>query len=176
MDDLGPVLIANRGEIAVRIARTVHGLGLGTAGVVTELDGRTRALHPDAVDVAVPIGSYLDPAELLRAARATGARSVHPGYGFLSENAGFASAVIEAGLVWIGPPPDAIELMGDKQRAKAAAGAAGVPVVPSGEDSDFPVLVKAVAGGGGKGMRVVRSTRRSPRRSARPAPHSATGG
>jgi acetyl-CoA/propionyl-CoA carboxylase biotin carboxyl carrier protein len=157
MDDLGPVLIANRGEIAVRIARTVHGLGLGTAGVVTELDGRTRALHPDAVDVAVPIGSYLDPAELLRAARATGARSVHPGYGFLSENAGFASAVIDAGLVWIGPPPDAIELMGDKQRAKAAAGAAGVPVVPSGEDSDFPVLVKAVAGGGGKGMRVVRS-------------------
>jgi acetyl-CoA/propionyl-CoA carboxylase biotin carboxyl carrier protein len=157
VDELGPVLIANRGEIVARIARTVDGLGLGTVGVVTDEDRRTRPLHPDTVDVAVPISSYLSPAELLRAARVSGARSVHPGYGFLSENAGFARAVIDAGLVWIGPPPDAIELMGDKQRAKAAAVAAGVPVVPAGEGASFPVLVKAVAGGGGKGMRVVRS-------------------
>ena len=109
------------------------------------------------VDVVVAIDSYLDPDELLRAARAAGARSVHPGYGFLSENAAFAQAVIDAGLTWIGPPPSAIELMGDKQRAKEAAAAAGVPVVPAGTADEFPVVVKAVAGGGGKGMRVVRS-------------------
>ncbi|HUO71057.1 MAG TPA: biotin carboxylase N-terminal domain-containing protein [Solirubrobacteraceae bacterium] len=154
MDQLAPVLIANRGEIVVRIARTVHGLGLTSAGVITPADA--GALHADAVDVAVPVSSYLDPAELLRAARAAGARSVHPGYGFLSENAAFARAVIDAGLIWIGPPPEAIELMGDKARAKDAARAAEVPVVPSGEDGMFPVLVKAVAGGGGRGMRVVR--------------------
>jgi acetyl-CoA/propionyl-CoA carboxylase biotin carboxyl carrier protein len=155
MDDLSPVLIANRGEIAVRIARTAHALGLATVGVVTDADA--GALHADVVDVVVPIGSYLDADELLRAARAAGARSVHPGYGFLSENAGFARAVGEAGLTWIGPPPGAIELMGDKARAKEAAAAAGVPVVPAGDDGAFPVVVKAVAGGGGKGMRVVRA-------------------
>jgi acetyl-CoA/propionyl-CoA carboxylase, biotin carboxylase, biotin carboxyl carrier protein len=154
MDDLSPVLIANRGEIAVRIARTAHALGLATVGVVTDADA--GALHADIVDIAVPIASYLDADELLHAARTTGARSVHPGYGFLSENAGFARAVGEAGLTWIGPPPDAIELMGDKARAKDAATAAGVPVVPAGDDGAFPVMVKAVAGGGGKGMRVVR--------------------
>jgi acetyl-CoA/propionyl-CoA carboxylase biotin carboxyl carrier protein len=154
MDALGPVLIANRGEIAVRIARTAHAFGLATVGVVTDADA--GALHADVVHVVVPIGSYLDADELLRAARAAGARSVHPGYGFLSENAGFARAVGEAELTWIGPPPDAIELMGDKARAKEAAAAAGVPVVPAGDDGAFPVMVKAVAGGGGKGMRVVR--------------------
>jgi acetyl-CoA/propionyl-CoA carboxylase biotin carboxyl carrier protein len=155
MHDLSPVLIANRGEIAVRVARTAHALGLRTVGVITEADA--GALHADVVDTAVAVGSYLDAGELLRAARLAGARSVHPGYGFLSENAAFARAVTEAGLTWIGPPPEAIELMGDKGAAKAAAARAGVPVVPAGDDGGFPVVVKAVAGGGGKGMRVVRS-------------------
>jgi acetyl-CoA/propionyl-CoA carboxylase biotin carboxyl carrier protein len=159
--DLSPVLIANRGEIAIRVARTAHALGLRTVGVVTEADDDPThpAAHADATDVVVPIGSYLDVEEVLRAARASGARSVHPGYGFLSENAAFARAVADAGLTWIGPPPEAIELMGDKGAAKEAAAAAGVPVVPSGDGADavFPVVVKAVAGGGGKGMRVVRA-------------------
>jgi acetyl-CoA/propionyl-CoA carboxylase biotin carboxyl carrier protein len=155
MHELSPVLIANRGEIAVRIARTVGDLGLHSIGVVTAADA--GALHADAVDTVVPIASYLDVAELLRAARLAGASSVHPGYGFLSENAGVARAVQAAGLIWIGPPPQAIELMGDKARAKAAAAQAGVPVVPAGDDGSFPVVVKALAGGGGKGMRVVRS-------------------
>jgi acetyl-CoA/propionyl-CoA carboxylase biotin carboxyl carrier protein len=155
MHELGPVLIANRGEIAIRVARSAHALGLATVGVVTAAD--RGAAHPDATDMVVSIDSYLDPAELLRAARLAGARSVHPGYGFLSENAAFARAVVDAGLTWIGPPPDAIELMGDKGAAKEAAAAAGVPVVPAGDDGGYPVIVKAVAGGGGKGMRVVRS-------------------
>ncbi|WP_027008444.1 acetyl/propionyl/methylcrotonyl-CoA carboxylase subunit alpha [Conexibacter woesei] len=155
MRELAPILIANRGEIAARVARTAHGLGLSTVGVVTEADA--GALHADATDMVVSIGSYLDMDELLRAARVAGARSVHPGYGFLSENAAFARAVRDAGLVWIGPPPEAIELMGDKGAAKEAAAAAGVPVVPSGDGAGFPVVVKAVAGGGGKGMRVVRA-------------------
>jgi hypothetical protein len=154
MRELGPVLIANRGEIAIRVARTAHALGLATVGVVTEADA--GAAHADACDTVVAIGSYLDPGELLRAARLAGARSVHPGYGFLSESAAFARAVAGAGLVWIGPPPAAIELMGDKGAAKEAAAAAGVPVVP-GADGSFPVVVKALAGGGGKGMRVVRA-------------------
>jgi acetyl-CoA/propionyl-CoA carboxylase, biotin carboxylase, biotin carboxyl carrier protein len=153
LEELSPVLIANRGEIAVRVARTARALGLATVGVVTPADA--GALHADVVDVVVPIASYLDGDELLRAARTAGARSVHPGYGFLSENAAFARAVIEAGLGWIGPPPAAIELMGDKARAKEAAAAIGVPVVPAGETGGFPVVVKAVSGGGGKGMRVV---------------------
>jgi acetyl-CoA/propionyl-CoA carboxylase biotin carboxyl carrier protein len=155
MHELSPVLIANRGEIAIRVARTVHALGLASVGVVTEAD--SGAAHADASDMVVSIDSYLDASEVLRAARLSGARSVHPGYGFLSENAAFARAVVEAGLVWIGPPPEAIELMGDKGAAKDAAAAAGVPVVPAGDDGGFPVVVKAVAGGGGKGMRVVRA-------------------
>ncbi len=159
MHELSPVLIANRGEIAIRVARTVHALGLTSVGVVTaeDSDPAHPAAHADASDMVVSIDSYLDASEVLRAARVSGARSVHPGYGFLSENAAFARAVVEAGLVWIGPPPEAIELMGDKGAAKDAAVAAGVPVVPAGEDGGFPVVVKAVAGGGGKGMRVVRA-------------------
>jgi acetyl-CoA/propionyl-CoA carboxylase biotin carboxyl carrier protein len=159
MHELSPVLIANRGEIAIRVARTVHALGLASVGVVTEADSDPAhpAAHADVSDMVVSIDSYLDASELLRAARLSGARSVHPGYGFLSENAAFARAVVEAGLVWIGPPPEAIELMGDKGAAKDAAAAAGVPVVPAGDDGGFPVVVKAVAGGGGKGMRVVRA-------------------
>jgi acetyl-CoA/propionyl-CoA carboxylase biotin carboxyl carrier protein len=153
----GGVLIANRGEIAVRVARTVHALGLRSVAVFTDADA--GAPHVDACDVAVHVGSYLDGHAILAAAARTGASAIHPGYGFLSENAGFARAVVDAGLTWVGPPPSAIELMGDKGAAKDAAVAAGVPVVPSGEGADavFPVVVKAVAGGGGKGMRVVRA-------------------
>ncbi len=151
----GSILIANRGEIAVRIARTVHALGLGSVAVVTDEDA--GALHAGVADVAVRIGSYLAIDDVLEAAARTGASAVHPGYGFLSENAALARAVRAAGLVWIGPPPDAIELMGDKGRAKDAARAAGVPVVAPGDEGGYPVIVKAVAGGGGKGMRVVRS-------------------
>ena len=115
---IGPVLIANRGEIAVRVARTAHALGLGTAGVFTDADA--GAPHVDAVDVAVRVPSYLDGDAVVTAAREAGAAAVHPGYGFLSENAGFARTVVAAGLTWVGPPPDAIELMGDKARATPA--------------------------------------------------------
>jgi acetyl-CoA/propionyl-CoA carboxylase biotin carboxyl carrier protein len=155
VDDLSPLLIANRGEIAVRVARTAHALGLRTVGLFTDTDA--DALHVDVVDQGVRIGSYLSIENVLDAARRAGARAVHPGYGFLSENAAFARAVLDAGLTWVGPPPAAIELMGDKARAKEAAAAAGVPVVAAGDHATFPVVVKAVAGGGGKGMRVVRS-------------------
>ena len=162
-----PVLIANRGEIAVRIAATARRLGLASVAVFTPVDA--DAPHVDAADVAVEIGSYLDADAVVEAARRSGARSVHPGYGFLSENAAFARAVEAAGLAWIGPPPEAIELMGDKARAKALAREAGVPVVPGVEGDDvsldevrafadehgYPVVIKAVAGGGGKGMRAV---------------------
>jgi acetyl-CoA/propionyl-CoA carboxylase biotin carboxyl carrier protein len=153
--DLAPVLIANRGEIAVRIARTVRALGLASVGVFTDAD--LGATHIECVEQAVRIDSYLAAQEIVDAALRTGARSVHPGYGFLSENAAFAQAVIDAGLTWIGPPPAAIELMGDKGSAKEFAQHAGVPVVPPGDSGQFPVVVKAVAGGGGKGMRVVRA-------------------
>ncbi len=164
---IDPVLIANRGEIAVRIAATARRLGLASVAVFTPVDA--DAPHVDAADVAVEIGSYLDADAVVAAARRAGARSVHPGYGFLSENAAFARAVQAAGLAWIGPPAEAIELMGDKARAKALAREAGVPVVPGVEGEDvsleqvrafagehgYPVVVKAVAGGGGKGMRAV---------------------
>jgi acetyl-CoA/propionyl-CoA carboxylase biotin carboxyl carrier protein len=163
------VLVANRGEIAIRVARTLHRLGLRRAGVYTAAD--TASAHVDAFDVAVEIPSYLDAAAVVEAARRAGADAIHPGYGFLSENAGFAEAVRAAGLTWIGPPAEAIELMGDKARAKQLARAAGVPVVPGIDGHDLtldelrafaaehghPVVIKAVAGGGGKGMRVVRA-------------------
>jgi acetyl-CoA/propionyl-CoA carboxylase biotin carboxyl carrier protein len=169
---IGPVLIANRGEIAVRIARTVRALGLEPLTVYTPAD--TGMPHVDAGASALRVESYLDTAALVAAARAGGARAVHPGYGFLSESAAFARAVVGGGLVWVGPPPDAIELMGDKARAKQLARAAGVPVVPGaeGEDLDldalrafagehgYPVVIKALAGGGGKGMRVVAAAER----------------
>ena len=164
-----PVLIANRGEIAVRIAATARRLGLASVAVFTPVDA--DAPHVDAADVAVEVGSYLDGDAVLEAVARAGARAVHPGYGFLSENAAFARAVEAAGLVWVGPPPGAIELMGDKARAKALAREAGVPVVPGVEGEDvsldearafadehgYPVVIKAVAGGGGKGMRAVRA-------------------
>ncbi len=156
---ISPLLIANRGEIAVRIARTAHALGLRTVGVFTAADAGAGALHLERLDAAVRIDSYLSAEQLLDAAERTGARAVHPGYGFLSENAEFARQVLGAGLTWVGPPPDAIALMGDKGAAKVAAEQAGVPIVPAADPEDpaaFPLVVKALAGGGGKGMRVVR--------------------
>jgi acetyl-CoA/propionyl-CoA carboxylase biotin carboxyl carrier protein len=148
------VLVANRGEIAVRVFATCRRLGIRTVAVVV---GDDRA-HARAADETVEIASYLDAAEHVRAARASGADAIHPGYGFLSESATFATAVLEAGLTWIGPPPAAIAAGGDKLESKRLAAAAGVPVVPTGtpEELGFPLLVKAAAGGGGRGMRVVR--------------------
>lgn len=167
------LLIANRGEIAVRVARTARELGIETVVTVSEADA--DALVTRVADRAVVIGaapardSYLNQAAILRAAEAEGCDAVHPGYGFLSENAGFARAVQEAGLAWVGPDPAAIELMGDKASAIAAAKAAGVPVLPGtdgplGPDDDaialarnigYPLVVKASAGGGGRGIRLV---------------------
>jgi acetyl-CoA carboxylase biotin carboxylase subunit len=167
------ILIANRGEIACRVMRTARRLGIATVAVHSDAD--RDALHVRMADQSVRIGpaearrSYLDIAAVIDAARATGATAIHPGYGFLSENAGFAEACAQAGLIFIGPPPAAIRAMGDKSAAKAAMQHAGVPVVPGyhgvAQDDDvfaaeaerigYPVLVKASAGGGGKGMRVV---------------------
>jgi len=165
------VLIANRGEIACRIARACRERGLQTVAVFSDADA--NAAHVEACDVAVRLGpapaaeSYLNVPALLAAAEAH-ADAVHPGYGFLSENADFARLVIEAGLIWIGPTPEAIDLMGDKARSKQAMREAGVPVLPGAEgDADalieaastvgYPLLVKAVAGGGGRGLRIVES-------------------
>ena len=151
------VLVANRGEIAVRIFRTCRALGIETVAAVGP--GDAGALHARSADIAIEIGSYLDPAELVRAAHETHAAAVHPGYGFLAESADFAAAVENAGLIWIGPSPEALRLGGDKLAAKRVAMAAGVPVLPVGspEEVGYPLLVKAAAGGGGRGMRVVRS-------------------
>ncbi len=166
------ILIANRGEIAVRIIRACREMGIATVAIYSEAD--RRALHVRLADEAVLVGpppvaqSYLAVENILQAARDTGAEAIHPGYGFLSENAAFARAVRQAGLTFIGPPPEAIDAMGDKARARERMQAAGVPVVPGyqGQDNDavlvekaeqlgYPVLAKAAAGGGGKGMRVV---------------------
>ena len=171
----GSVLVANRGEIAVRVLRSARDAGLRTIAVYSDAD--LGAPHVRAADTAVRIGpapaaeSYLSIPALLEAARRTGAEAVHPGYGFLSERAAFARACEEAGLVFIGPPADVIEVMGRKDRARRIAVEAGVPVVPAIEETGpddaelarrataevgFPLLVKAAAGGGGKGMRIVR--------------------
>ncbi|WP_103888300.1 acetyl/propionyl/methylcrotonyl-CoA carboxylase subunit alpha [Actinacidiphila yanglinensis] len=168
----GTVLVANRGEIAVRVMRTLRESGVRSAAVFTEADAGAR--HVREADTAVRVGSYLSAADLVAAAGAVGAQAVHPGYGFLAENAGFARACASAGLVFIGPPADAIELMGDKIRAKQTVRAAGVPVVPGSTGSGLtdgelaeaareigmPVLLKPSAGGGGKGMRLVRDAER----------------
>ncbi|GAA2072657.1 acetyl/propionyl/methylcrotonyl-CoA carboxylase subunit alpha [Actinomadura alba] len=162
------VLVANRGEIAVRIIRTLRTLGITSVAVHTDADAGAR--HVRDADVAVRIESYLSIDAVLAAARETGAEAVHPGYGFLAENAAFARACADAGVVFVGPPAEAIEAMGDKIRAKRTVAAAGVPVVPGSEEpglSDeeliaaatsigMPVLLKPSAGGGGKGMRLVR--------------------
>ncbi len=167
------ILIANRGEIACRVARTAHAMGYATVAVFSDAD--RDALHAGVCDEAVPLpGSlaaetYLDIRKLIAAAKATGADAVHPGYGFLSENAGFARACAEAGLLFIGPPADAIDAMGNKAAAKRRMIAAGVPCVPGYQGADqsdanlaaearkigLPVMVKAAAGGGGRGMRLV---------------------
>ena len=168
------ILIANRGEIAVRIIRACRELGHESVAVYSDVD-RTQP-HVLAADWAFRIGpapareSYLDIAAILDAARRCGAEAIHPGYGFLAESAPFARAVEEAGLVWIGPPPDAIELLGSKTAARELAQRVGVAVVPGtppladaaaaaafASAAGYPILLKAVGGGGGKGMRVVRS-------------------
>src|SRR4051812_13850362 len=152
------VLIANRGEIALRVMRTCERLGIATVAVHTDLDA--AAPHVRAAlssgGQAVRVESYLDIAAVVAAARDTGAEAVHPGYGFLSERAAFARALEAAGITLVGPSADVMDAMGRKDAAREIAVAAGVPVVPRGEDAGFPVLVKAAAGGGGKGMRVVR--------------------
>jgi geranyl-CoA carboxylase alpha subunit len=167
------LLIANRGEIARRIIRTAKRMGVRTGAVYSDAD--RDALHVRDADAAVRIGpagpreSYLDIAAIIAAARQTGADAVHPGYGFLAENADFAQGVIDAGLTWVGPPPAVIRRMGDKAEAKRIARAAGVPTVPGYDDADqsddaltkaanaigYPVMIKAAAGGGGRGMRHV---------------------
>ncbi|ATG50522.1 acetyl/propionyl-CoA carboxylase subunit alpha [Brachybacterium vulturis] len=168
------VLIANRGEIAMRILRTLHRLGL--RGIAVHTDEDAGAAHVAAADRSVRIGSYLDGAGIIAAARATGAHAVHPGYGFLAERADFARACDEAGLVFIGPPAAAIETMGDKIAARTAVTARAVPVVPGIADPGlddaaliagaaeigFPVLVKPAAGGGGKGMHEVTTAEELP--------------
>ncbi|MBI2383690.1 MAG: ATP-grasp domain-containing protein [Gammaproteobacteria bacterium] len=167
------VLIANRGEIALRVLRTVRRLGLEGIVVYHAADRGAPAVRQadKAVEIAgsTPVAAYLDTAQILDAARNTGAGAIHPGYGFLSENAGFARAVEAAGAIFVGPKPEQIELMGDKVRARAFVAKAGFPVAPSAiEDDDpntfveraravgFPLLIKPAAGGGGKGMRIVR--------------------
>jgi acetyl-CoA/propionyl-CoA carboxylase biotin carboxyl carrier protein len=174
------VLVANRGEIAVRITRTLRALGIRSVAVYSDADAGAR--HVREADDAIRLGpaaaaeSYLNAERILAAARRAGAQAVHPGYGFLSENAAFARACAAAGLVFIGPPPAAVEAMGDKIAAKATVAAAGVPVVPGAgapglSDAGlaaavagigFPVLIKPSAGGGGKGMRLVSSARELP--------------
>jgi len=154
---LRKVLIANRGEIAIRIAYTLREMGIETMAVFTEAD--EHVLHARVAGEAHAITSYLDIAEIIRASKAAGADAIHPGYGFLSENAALSAACEEAGIVFIGPTPDTIRRMGDKLESKRVMEAAGVPVVPTWNgtppDSEYPVLVKAVGGGGGKGMRLV---------------------
>jgi acetyl-CoA/propionyl-CoA carboxylase, biotin carboxylase, biotin carboxyl carrier protein len=167
------VLVANRGEIAIRVFRTLRELGIGAVGVYSE--GDRDALHVAYADEAFLLGptpaaeSYLAVDRILDSAQRAGAQAIHPGYGFLAENAAFARAVEEAGLVWIGPPPAAIELMGNKTAARTAMQAAGVPIIPGttepvgsveellalGEEIGYPLLIKAAAGGGGKGMEAV---------------------
>ena len=157
------ILIANRGEIALRILRTCRDMGIAAVGVYTEAD--RDAAHARNFGALAPIPSYLDVNAVVAAARRTGAQAIHPGYGFLSENADFAEACERAGIVFIGPPVAAIRAMGSKRAARELALAAGVPVVPGSVDATveaaraigFPVLIKASAGGGGRGMRIVRA-------------------
>ncbi|MYX41682.1 ATP-grasp domain-containing protein [Streptomyces sp. SID89] len=154
---ISTVLVANRGEIACRVFRTCRDLGIRTVAVHSDADA--GALHARVADAAVrlpgatPAETYLRGDLIVKAALAAGADAVHPGYGFLSENAGFARAVLDAGLVWIGPPPEAIEAMASKTRAKQLM---GIEPLKEVTEADLPVLVKAAAGGGGRGMRVVR--------------------
>ena len=174
MPPFSKVLVANRGEIAVRVFRTLRELGIGCVGIYSEAD-RGRA-HVRAADEAYLVGpgpaaeSYLRGDVLVETALRAGAQAIHPGYGFLAENAAFARMVEEAGLTWIGPPPDAIELMGTKTAARRVMRDAGVPIIPGavdpvrspeevaalGDEIGYPLIIKAAAGGGGKGMEIVR--------------------
>ena len=171
------ILIANRGEIACRIMQTAKRLGIKTVAVYSDAD--RDALHVDLADEAVAIGpaqaaqSYLDIGKIIAAAKATGAEAIHPGYGFLSENAAFARALDEAGIVFIGPNIEAIEAMGDKIESKKLAAKAKVSTVPGhlgvikdakeavkiADEIGYPVMIKASAGGGGKGMRIAYSSK-----------------
>src|SRR5205814_5448138 len=149
------LLVANRGEIAIRVFRACAAEGIATVAVVAPDDkGSLHARHASEV---VEIGNYLHSEEHIRAAQQAGADAIHPGYGFLAENADFAEAVEAAGLVFVGPTPEALRRGGDKLEAKRAAAQAGVPVLPTGEPDEigFPLMIKAAAGGGGRGMRVV---------------------
>jgi acetyl-CoA/propionyl-CoA carboxylase, biotin carboxylase, biotin carboxyl carrier protein len=166
------VLIANRGEIAIRVARTLREMGIGSVAVYSEIDRDAphvrEADEAFLIGPAVPAESYLDVAKIIGAAREAGAEAIHPGYGFLAENAEFARACAEAGIVFIGPPPEAIEAMGSKTRAREIMAEAGVPIVPGAtepamdvaaarkqaEEAGYPVACKAAGGGGGKGFRV----------------------
>ncbi len=158
------LLVANRGEIARRVIRSAHDMGIRCIAVYVDADADAPHVADADEAVRLPAGSagYLDGKAILDAARATGAEAIHPGYGFLAENASFASDVAAAGLVWVGPTPEAIERMGDKLAAKALAIESGVPTLPScddisgAKDLGYPLLVKAAAGGGGKGMRIVK--------------------
>jgi acetyl-CoA/propionyl-CoA carboxylase biotin carboxyl carrier protein len=164
------VLVANRGEIAIRVFRTLRELGIGTVAAYSDAD-RSSA-HVPYADEAYLVESYLNQDAMLETARRAGAEAIHPGYGFLAENASFARACVDAGIVWIGPPPEAIEAMGSKIEARERMRAAGVPIVPGvtepvdsadevrrlGDELGWPIAIKASAGGGGKGLKVVRST------------------
>ncbi len=168
------VLVANRGEIALRVLRGCRELGIRTIGVYSEADRGAPWLRAadesHLLGGAAPAESYLNIERILAVAAAAGANAIHPGYGFLSENADFAAAVTGAGLTWIGPPPEAIVQMGDKLSARKAAEAAGCPLVPGtleptqdpavvrafAAEHGFPVAIKAAYGGGGRGLKVVR--------------------
>jgi len=169
---IGRLLIANRGELVVRIARTCRQLGITSLALVAE--DQAHAWWTSAADELVPLrGSYLDMAAVLNAARGAGADAIHPGYGFLAENANFAQAVPDAGITWVGPRPEAMRALGDKAAARRLAASIGVPILPGYDGSDqsdakllrearrigFPVLVKPSAGGGGKGMHVLKRAR-----------------
>jgi acetyl-CoA/propionyl-CoA carboxylase, biotin carboxylase, biotin carboxyl carrier protein len=153
---IAKLLVANRGEIAVRLFRTCRERRIATVAVAAPDDA--GSLHARSADDVVQVASYLDREEHIRAAQISGADAVHPGYGFLAENADFAEAVEAAGLTWVGPTPESLRLGGDKLAAKRIAREAGVPTLPDGGPTEigFPLLVKAAAGGGGRGMRVVR--------------------
>ena len=175
------VLVANRGEIAVRVFRTLRELGIGTVAVYSEAD--RSSLHVRRADEAYLIGggppseSYLVGSRIIETAKRAGAEAIHPGYGFLAENAGFARACAEAGIVWIGPPPEAIEVMGSKVSARERMREAGVPIIPGttepvesvdevirlGDEIGWPIAIKASAGGGGKGLKVVRGAEEAER-------------